>query len=296
MTLMIAISRSPLSTVLEESPDGFDGWSRVWTAYDVLEHYYPLQPIHNGWTSEDWHEGEWTLATANGALLADDTSRAHYLSALAWRHLRQEWRFVEHPVVIRGNGTQYEFEHSEPVLKRARSVVDVGCFQGKFLEVLRQASGDWPTRYVGFEPDRATFAELASQLRYQRAPLGVTIRTEAVAHDNEHRLFAGGLGYASQVSSAALPDSYWVNSLSLDSLGLEFDLLKIHSEGSDVEALMGSMGGVHANEASIFVTISHSPEAFTRIPQILAQRPGRQLVVRQGGFLGCGVLAFSMPN
>jgi FkbM family methyltransferase len=296
MTLVTAISRYPMSAVQESNRSVFSGWKMVISAYDALEHYYPRQPIHNGWTTASWGATEWATFRKIGGILSDDCSRGHFLTALAWRHLRQEWRFTEHPRGDHGNGTLYRSMLTEQTLGTARSIADVGSFRGAFLETVRDAAGRWPCEYHGFEPDVDSHGRLVSRLATMQAPPSIQVRPEAVSRQEGSLRFVSGLGYASQVTDYPDSNAQWVDALSIDSLGLELDLIKIHSESSDLPALLGAADTIQASDTSVLATVYHSSEAFLGVFDHLAQLAGRQLFVRQGGFLGCGVVAISIAG
>jgi FkbM family methyltransferase len=171
------------------------------------------------------------------------------------------FRFFDNPVVLRCGTTDiwaawdllYDAEYRPVVPLPCRTVVDCGANVGIFLVSLLKHNAAELQRYVGVEPDQASFGLLERQVRlfdvHDRVDLlnvAVYDRDTTLCFDDtgpnwEHRLSPAG---SKRVRALSLPAL-------LDSVGLEeCDLLKVDIEGAEKE-LFESIGAWKARVKAI---------------------------------------------
>jgi FkbM family methyltransferase len=292
--LAIAVAKAPYSKTV--SAVDLSSWSSVCPVYDILESKAHLQPVRNGWRTGQLDSSQQTSLELLGDVLSDDASRAHYLSALAWHTLQEDWIFRAYPAMVRTHtGGDYWIPEFRKVLEGPLRIIDVGAYHGSFLEDTISSTGQIPCKYLGLEPDPDAFrilSELVGNLRTSNEM--VEIQAVAAGKSKEALRFWPGLGYASQGSPLGSLD---VDQIVLGDLHQEFNFVKIHCESMDLEVLEGARDLIAQQDCSVACTIYHDPESFFGAPHLMSDiAPGRRIVVRQHAYMGTGVVAYSVPT
>src|SRR5262249_39434625 len=75
------------------------GFSDIVPFYDLAESFRHLHPLSNGWFAPQFSQKDQRRTTEVLSRWSDDKSRAHHLQFLAWRRLREEWRFEPAPLL-----------------------------------------------------------------------------------------------------------------------------------------------------------------------------------------------------
>jgi FkbM family methyltransferase len=289
--LAVSIATSPfvpLQAALRSA-----GWARVVPYYDLAESTRDRHPLSNGWIADPFTADD---IEALGAVLegwADDRSRAHHLQFVAWRRLRQEWTFADAPVTI---GDRFFTPEILSVLTGAERYVDAGAYHGlvgrRFVE---ECTGRFD-HLTAIEPDpqslpvlRDTLAALPAE---QMAKVAIL---DALLDDRPRpRLFHSGLGYASQIAPTGETSRA---STTIDALGLDPTILKLHLEGHELPALKGAEKTLAANRPIVMATVYHNADGLHATARWMMQAlTGYRFLFRLHSWCGTGAVIYAIPG
>lgn len=272
----------PLETALRA-----EGWTDIVPFYDVAESQRERHPLSNGWFAPPL-DAHGTARTA--AVLArwdDDLSRAHHLQFLAWRLLREEWTFDGARIT-----TEDRFLIPE-ILERAGAmelIVDAGAHHGVVTRKL--AALNTASHIIAIEPD----AENRAILERSLADITHRIAVHPVALGDApgEQSFHAGLGYASQLSSTGQDTTCIVT---LDSLALAPDFMKLHLEGAELATLKGAQETLLRHRPVLAITTYHNADGIWRTPAWLMKHlPRYRFLFRTHSWCGTGAVVYALPE
>nr|VFK23331.1 MAG: hypothetical protein BECKMB1821G_GA0114241_100468 [Candidatus Kentron sp. MB]VFK28464.1 MAG: hypothetical protein BECKMB1821I_GA0114274_100666 [Candidatus Kentron sp. MB]VFK74263.1 MAG: hypothetical protein BECKMB1821H_GA0114242_100284 [Candidatus Kentron sp. MB] len=288
--LAVCVVTSPyaaLSRHLQET-----GWNDVVPFYDIAEGFRHRHPLSNGWFAPPLTPSEITHMETVLKTWSDDTSRAHHLQFIAWRRLRQEWRFDAAPITI---DDRFFIPEVMAALTDDESFVDVGAHTGSVTKRFIDAMNGRFRRIWAIEPDarslidlNAAVAEEAPEVRQR-----IEIIPAVIASDGNGRKFLGGLGYASQCCDlGALAPSH-----TLDEPGLTPTYIKLHLEGLELEVLHGAIATITRHRPIIAATCYHNADGLYALPLWLMDHlPGYHFHFRQHSWCGTGSVVYCIPD
>lgn len=289
--LAVCISTAPFVPIQTELLSR--GWRHVVPVYDIVEAYRSRHPLSNGWFANDFTPTELHAITKIMSSWHDDVSRAHYLQFVAWRRLREEWHFHDASI---NTGNRYFIPEITDVLSEHERFVDVGAHHGG---VIRKFLGAVKGRFDvirAIEPDEANHRILQNSLA-NLADIDttrITILQQAVSDRQGRRLFAHGLGYASQLSE--LGENY-VDVSSLDELDATPTVLKLHIEGAEHAALSGSLSVLERYRPLIMATIYHNDLGIWELPSLVMENlPNYRFLLRLHGWVGTAAVLYGIPS
>lgn len=264
-----------------------EGWADIVPFYDVAESQRDRHPLSNGWFAPPL-DAEGTARTANVlARWDDDLSRAHHLQFLGWRLLREEWSFEGAPV------TGHDRFFIPEVVARAggmATLVDAGAHHGAVTRKL--AALNAAACVIAIEPDadnRAILEPALADLAHR-----VTVLPLALGDAAGERPFHAGLGYASQLSATGQGMAPVVT---LDSLGLAPDFVKLHLEGAELAALAGARETLIRHRPVLAVTVYHNADGIWKTPAWLMETlPGYRFLFRAHSWCGTGAVIYALPE
>ncbi len=266
------------------------GWNEVIPFYDIAESFRDRHPLSNGWFADPLDSGAAGQVAQALDRWDDDISRAHHLQFLAWRRLREEWRFDHAPVRV-----EERFACPEVVaaLGDDESLLDIGAHTGSFV---RLALALLPSlrRLWAIEPDPYNMARLHAWLF--TLPDGLRQRVELLPHllasTSGVTRFHAGLDYASQCTPLGSP---WPCA-SVDDLELHPTLIKLHVEGAELDLLRGARRTLERQRPIVMATSYHNDDGISRLPIWLhEQLPGYRLHFRMHGWCGTGAVIYAIP-
>jgi FkbM family methyltransferase len=223
---------------------------------------------------------------------SDETSLRHFEAFIAWHSDLTEIPLIEHPILV---NERYTIQRLLNFLKgRHRQFVDVGCHLGESVRRLLGAGLVFED-YVLIEPDMASRMKLAALI--EEMPLkssAIKIIDNVVGMQAGTVNYIEGLGYCSQI---------WEHGLSkrclttLDELSLEPDLIKVHTEGSETEVLLGAWKTIESNRPALAFSIYHSRHGLTGgAAEVVERHPDYSWYFRMHSFQGTGAFVYGIPN
>lgn len=288
--LAVSIVTAPVTPILEDLQG--QGWQQVVPFYDVAESFRPAHPLSNGWFADPLQPTD--LAEISGCLdaWADDLSRAHHLSFLAWRLARQEWRFDGVPV---DNSTRFFIPEVRSSLADDDLFLDGGAHHGSVSAAFLEATGP-DSRIVAFEPDQENADQYSAWLASlpDEVCSRVDLRPTALDAMARPRRFHGGLGFMSQFAQTGLAD---VLSGTIDASGLAPGFVKLHLEGGELDALRGGLATFAAARPILAVTVYHNADGIWRTASWMRENlEGYRLLMRTHSWCGTGAVIYALPE
>jgi FkbM family methyltransferase len=268
------------------------GWSDVVPFYDIAEGFRSRHPLSNGWFAAPLTQADAERIVGVLDAWGDDTSRAHHLQFMAWRRLRQEWRFAHAPVTI---ADRFFIPEVMAKLTEDEAFADVGAHVGKvmqrFIEIVR---GKF-RRVWAVEPDPVSLDALSVMVSTQPTEIQrhINIVPAVLADVAGERKFYYGLGYASQCSDLGEP----VACRTLDELGLAPSFIKLHLEGMELDALRGAVTTLARCRPVIAATSYHNEAGLWALPRWLMDNlDGYRVLMRMHGWCGTGAVVYAIPQ
>lgn len=268
-----------------------EGWADIVPFYDVAESQRHRHPLSNGWFAPrlDAEALRRTQAVLDG--WDDDVSRAHHLQFLAWRRIREEWTFDGAPVTR----DDRFFIPEVMALRGLRRFVDAGAHHGSVTRKFARVRKNF-AEIVMIEPDPANIKTLAAMQDALPAEVAnrIAVRSVALGAEQEERPFHHGLGYASQFASTGQD---LLRSVPLDSLDLKPDFLKLHLEGSELDALRGARETIRRHRPVLAVTTYHNADGIWRTPAwMMEEVDDYRCLMRLHSWCGTGAVVYAIPR
>ncbi|RJR35542.1 MAG: FkbM family methyltransferase [Deltaproteobacteria bacterium] len=289
--LAICISSAPFSSIA--APLEKQGWRDMVPFYDIAETYIDRCPLSNGWFSgtlsdEDLAGIEYVLHHWH-----DDVSRAHHLQFLAWHGLRRDWIFDAAPVTV---ADRFFIPQVLSSLHEKEVLVDAGAHHGavslKFMELAPHKF----QRIYAIEPDKYNLQVLRANLGGRNGAKSPDIRILdcALGKAPGSTPFFHGLNYASQFSPMAKES---VQVKTLDELDLPATLIKLHLEGWEDDALLGSWHNLNKYRPLLMVTTYHKRNGLWQLPlRLMKNLQDYAFLLRLHGWMGTGSVLYAIPR
>ena len=259
------------------------GWADIVPFYDVAESQRARHPLSNGWFATNMVHADYATTGEVLDLWNDDLSRAHHLQFLAWRIAREEWTFEGAPV---DTGNRFFIPEVMAHIDALETFIDGGAHHGQVGRAFADLRGLRASTIVAIEPDPANLAQLQCD--------GAEVYPLALGAEAEERTFHAGLGYASQFAASG---QCTVPCVTLDSLELAPDLLKLHLEGGELAALKGSLETIRQHRPVIAATTYHNADGIWRIPAFLMENlEDYRFLMRIHSWCGTGAVVYALPE
>lgn len=237
------------------------GWKNDLPFYALTGEKRAGHPLSNGWlvgciTEQELEKVRWVCKNWD-----DDISLLHYEAFLDW-HIDG----TELSLTCEGIDPNQRYTIA-PLLtefsNRHRQMVDVGSHRGESIKRLVDADVLFD-EYVLIEPDLESMRKLKSNVKnYLPAYKKISFLNYVLGTSNSLMPFKEGLGYCSQLWSG----STIVRSVNtLDSLDCRPDFLKIHTEGSELDVLLGGVDTISRDRPVLAFSIYHNRDGLCRIP------------------------------
>ena len=268
------------------------GWRLPIPFYAITGVARTGHPLANGWRVGAISEKEAGEIRNICNLLADDESVGHYESFVGWHSDYSELRHQEYPI---DPGSRYVISQVAEALKfQHGELVDIGSHTGSSIRRFRSAGIDFD-RYVLVEPDSHSRALLDAQLP-EILPRGASVRLSpnVLSAAATTVSFAEGLGYCSQIWGRNLSST---DTITLDSLEVRPDLIKIHTEGSELDILIGAQETVDKFRPIITASIYHNRLGLSRfLSYFLVRHPNYDCYLRLHGYQGTSAYMYAIPR
>lgn len=286
-TVVVSVALAPFAPLRAQLLN--EGWANVRPFYDLCDLASDRHPLGNGWRTGGLSGPQLDALEQVSLAWGDDTSRAHHLAFVAWHHARQEWIFDDAPVQT---SDRYACLSRMATLSQGARVVDVGTHEGEGFASLHRAFPGSFGSVDAVEPDEHSAIACVQKLRTVAPDVPLRLHREVLSSGEDARLFADGLGYASQLWSRGRA----VRTRRLDDVVDGADLLKIHVEGHELDVLSGGRGIVKADRPIIAATGYHNAEGVVALPQWIQQLDGYVCFARAHAYHGTGLVLYAIPQ
>lgn len=268
------------------------GWSRVLPFYALTREKRIGHPLVNGWVAGLVSKHELETVQWICEKWGDAVSLAQYEAFLAWHIDGTELPLTNYPIdpnqryVIPQLLSAFSLRH--------RQMVDVGSHRGESVRRLLEA-GVVFSKYVLIEPDPVSRDHLSKALGgYQLAARQLEILDAVLGARNTVQPFIAGLGYCSQLWSESTTLRPVVT---LDSLGCKPDFLKIHTEGSELDVLLGATDIIREHKPVLAFSVYHSRDGLCRaIAEPMRRFAGYEWYFRLHSYQGTGAFVYGVPK
>lgn len=269
------------------------GWRDVLPLYDITQAYVDRHPLSNGWFVGELGRADRDAIRTVLARWEDDCSRAHHLQFIAWHRLREEWRFDDAPV------NEHDRFFIEPVCRAlgdSARLLDVGAHHGEVIERFVDAVAGRFDNVMAVEPDAGARAVLLRRLAGFPSELSrrIGVLPVAVGEQTRRQRFAGGLGYASQLSALGADE---VTVHAIDELDLAPTLIKLHLEGHELAALRGARETLLRERPIVAATVYHHRDGLHQTAGwLMTHLPRYRFCLRAHSWMGTGVVIYAIPE
>ena len=288
--IFVAIANLPIKPIIESLK--LRGWRLVLPFYALAKEPRIGHPLLNGWQIGEVENRELNDVKEICWRWADVQSLEHYESFILWRINYVEFLPVVEPIKPE---SRYVIEEVQSALKKRRGqLVDIGSHLAQMPKRLREHGIEFE-EYLLIEPDSLSRKNLQSEVN-KNFPSAARVNILAFVLDSQshHVGFAEGLGYCSQIWPSA---SSMKMTQTLDSLELHPDLVKIHTEGSEFEILMGGKDTINNHKPVLIFTVYHNRSGFCEaIISSMKSFLGYSWYFRLHSFQGTGAVVYGIPN
>ena len=219
--------------------------------YDFVNHTQSIYPLNNGWYAD---ESSYSFDKFQKILtrLQDPTSKCHYLSFLAWRFMRHEWIFDDCQI---NNDNRFFIDEVIESLRGKQTILDIGAHVGRVALKFEGLLKDDLQSVDCYEPDDVTRAALLNNVdELANDPSKFKIQPHAVSSVTGKVCFIKGFNYASKIDHRG----DLVPSMKIDDMSLNPTIIKIHTEGSEHEILVGGLYKINHSRPIVMATIYHN--------------------------------------
>lgn len=289
--LSLCIATTPYAPIAKDL--SLAGWKDIVPFYDIAEHYRERHPLSNGWFAKPFSLYEQSAIAGVLQSWHDDISRAHHLQFLAWRRLRQEWRFRGAEIDI---SNRFFIPEVCSTLRENERFLDAGSHVGQVIETFLLHTKNQFEHIFAIEPDPASLAKLnkLSESLDEQLQKKIEILSYAIADKDGKRSFVSNLGYASQCWHSGLDT---VTCRSLDTLDLAPTFVKLHLEGMELAALYGARQTLCTHRPILTSTVYHNEDGLWRTAHWLQENLTEYaLFFRLHSWCGTGATIYAIPN
>jgi len=286
----VAIATLPFGPIREQLNAA--GWNSVLPFYNLTSRSRAGHPLRSGWslgrvTQEEFQTVDWLCRQ-----WSDEISWRHFEAYLAWHRDNTEIDLLRDPI---DPNQRYAIpELVESLRNRLNECVDVGSHRGESIARLNKA-GLCFDKYVLIEPDDFSRSFLSSR-QQSIVPEGASCSIlGSVLGSGKHMTgFEQGLGYCSQVWS----ESNAVRQvIPLDELSLNPDLLKIHTEGTELEIIRGAAETISRSQPCLAFSVYHQRDGFfDDIAVPMKMFLGYRWFFRLHSHQGTGAFVYAVPE
>lgn len=267
------------------------GWKNIVPFYSLTSEERMGHPLKNGWLIRDISPMEHFCVSHIMANWSDVTSEAHYNAFISWHSDHSELSLVDTPIKV---NERYVINQLLDFFScRNKQFIDVGSHDGGVVKRLN-ATGVNFSEYILIEPDltsRKSLYVIAEQLHANGS--SVKIFDYVISDCSRSEPFIDGLGYCSQIWSGAADVK---NAVSIDELNLKPDFIKIHTEGSELKALMGAKTTIKTYHPALAFSVYHTRNGFCNdIYEAMKEFHGYRWYFRLHSYQGTGAFVYAIP-
>jgi FkbM family methyltransferase len=288
--IAVCLSKVPVEPVMAELKSL--GWGIPIPFYALTAKSRKGHPLQNGWRVGTISVAEMDAIYEVCDCLADDTSVDHYEAFVGWHTNYLE--IMPKTLPIRPESRYIVPEVIESLNQRRAEMIDVGSHTGSSVQRFQRAGIEFD-RYVLVEPDdhsRNLLSAKLSGVLPQQAHLMLV--SEVLGASNSEVRFVDGLDYCSQIWEYG---EVTRQSVTLDSLKLAPSLIKIHTEGSELDVLIGAQHTLDEYKPVVVSAIYHNRLGLCDLlTYFLRRHPSYDCYVRLHGFQGTNAYLYAIPR
>ncbi len=285
--LAVCVATLPFTELAEQLKQL--GWCDVVMFYDITEAYRDRHPLGNGWFSGSFNQQDRKQISRVLQCWSDDLSRAHHLQFLAYRYMREDWVFADAPI---NPHDRYFIPEVTTLLNDHEVFVDVGAHQGEVVKRFLLEVGSSYQKIWLIEPDEENL-RIAETVLLTVDSAKYRIVNCALADRTGRFGFYTGLGYASQLCSFA---SQLQETTTLDALNIKASFIKLHIEGGELDALIGSKCTLAESRPILAITGYHNRNGLWVLPLWLMDNLfDYQITMRLHSWCGTGAVLYAIP-
>ena len=267
------------------------GFKKIFHFYQTTWQFKQFHPLNNGWSLGHVGVDDANYIQENIRLLADKRSICAYLQFLAWHKFQEEWVFEKHQVDVKN-----KFFINEVLchIRRCKVFVDVGAQEGKVIDKFVELRGADFKKIYAFEPDEISFRRLKNKYSNYDQSGKITILKKGLSEVSGRFPFANGFGYCSQFGEYS---NSLAESVTLDTINVEADLIKYHVEGHELQAIKGSLETIQKNRPVVVATIYHNRfTALRLLPYLAKNLVNYDFILRLHSWSGTGAVLYALPR
>ena len=216
--------------------------------------------LSNGWfVSELTEADKENIDRVCEILSHDETSIHHYLQFLWWKLRGIEKIYEGFPVL---SGKKYFKTEICKNLKDNEILLDVGCHFGQTIESFSNITNNKYKEIVAIEPDKYNLEICKNKFNDKR----IKYLNIALSDKKEERKFIDNLGYASKLDEKG---NTIIQTETIDSLNLKPTIIKLHTEGEELNILKGASETIKAYKPKLMVLADHNDDGLYKIPLLM---------------------------
>ena len=289
--IYIAIATLSYSDI--ENQLQIQGWKNIKPFYFLTkDNKYKLHPLSNGWQIKNLNTSLLKKIQQVENMLKDELSVKHYRAFLKWHNgfiedqdtkksIHKDQRYVIKPLI-------------NYLVKNNNNFVDIGSHIGESVLKLHNAGIEFK-EYNLYEPDYSSCIKLiqnVEKLKLHNSKL--SIHLDVLGKDEILVRFYPGLGYSSQICSSG---NEIRKQKTLDNYHLKPSLIKLHTEGSELDILAGAVKTIKKYRPAIASAIYHNDKGVVDIFMwAKANLIDYNIYLRLHNFQGCGAFIYCIPN
>lgn len=281
------------------------GFKNIYTVYDLM---YAIPSLHfmNGWQSGPLNAEDIAGISKVYHRLADEASRAVYLTQLAWRIARVPLSYPEFTLV--GEEEKYFGAITRWPGMQDKCAIDAGAFDLFFtLQALDVKRNSYPpSRVIALEPDPESFARCQHIL--EDVPHAVLERITLLPTALSNKLGAvrliGGYDLSSKLVYAdnltGSEQLVHCEATTLDQLGEELPdigYIKLHVEGEELPCIQGGLKCIEKHRPMLVMNCSHNRDGLWKLQLLTMQHtPEYCYYFRAHAHYGEGLSFYAVPR
>lgn len=288
--ILVCIVNFPLAEIFQMLEQR--GFNHIVTFYDFAQKHKSIYPLNNGWLADlQTHDSSRISKVLN--LFDDPLSAYHYASFFAWRVARQEWRFDVAPVDIHNrffiDDIQSTIHQTGP-----HRFADIGAHLGLVSLKLHALLQDQLHAIYCFEPDPINLQKLKDNLKLAPMPHNdIHYFDDVLWSDHQSVPFTRGFNYASSICT----NGDKMQARPLDSFDLSPTIIKIHTEGSELDILKGAQETIARQKPIIMMTIYHNSAGLYDVFEYMANAlKDYEIMFRNHAWAGTGAVVYCSPR
>jgi FkbM family methyltransferase len=254
--------------------------------YDFAEKHKKYFYLSNGWSFNINKKNKIKILKVFN-ILSDFRSKLYYVNFLLWHKSRTMFSFSNLNLY---NENKYFISPIKNFLKKYNNniLLDVGSYFGDYFK-------EFINRY-NCKSVISVEGDLQNILIQKKNFLGKKIIqycNKVISNKNSSNFFYSGAGLMSRISKFGKKRE----SVTIDSLNKNPNIIKIHLEGGEYKALQGAIKTIERNRPAIMISIYHNADGIYKIIFFLKKKLSNySYYVRGHAGLGVGYYLYCLPK